>query len=172
MTFARDLPSWRPARPDAWSDVRRYRGVTCGNMMCDICGFLPCALSGFCSGVVLLLPIICSTIQFMLFNSGCVRINIERPGINLYMSLRTDIYHQVCIAVANYIQRTLDTELSEPGRRDEQSRNYEASISSASDTERGDAEQSRSTGEGDRRSDGNLCNLIVILHIIYSTLQY
>ena len=50
--------------------------------------------------------------------------------------------------------------MAEPGRRDEQSRNYEASISS--DTERGDAEHSRSTGEGDRRrrfSDGNFMQI-------------
>ena len=56
--------------------------------------------------------------------------------------------------------------MAEPGRKDEQSRNYEASISS--DTERRDAEQSRSTGEGGRRrrrmrSDGNFMQIISIL---------
>ena len=57
--------------------------------------------------------------------------------------------------------------MAEPDHSDEQPQDYDASIIYR-DTERGDAEQSRSTGEGDRRSDGNLCNLIVILHIIDS----
>ena len=50
--------------------------------------------------------------------------------------------------------------MAEPDRRDEQSaQDYE--VSTTSDTERGDAQQSRSTGEGDRRrlrSDGNFIN--------------
>ena len=48
--------------------------------------------------------------------------------------------------------------MAEPDHSDKQPQDYDASIIYR-DTERGDAEQSRSTGEGDRsrlRSEGNL----------------
>ena len=48
--------------------------------------------------------------------------------------------------------------MAEPDHSDEQPQDYDASIIYR-DSERGDAEQSRSTGEGDRsrlRSEGNL----------------